>query len=131
MFDLIFCGSVLMHVRDQLLALERLASVCRPDGRLILTEEYDRRAQLMPFMGSRYFADRESAAFLAAVGADVEADGLDAGFEDVEEKRKFELKSPHGFSVPHVNIHARGPKARAAHAAMTAGPISPVRCSSP
>src|SRR4051794_32010871 len=28
-FDLVFCGSVLIHLRDQLLALERLAGLCR------------------------------------------------------------------------------------------------------
>src|SRR3954470_24043317 len=28
LFDLVFCGSVLIHLRDQFLALERIASVC-------------------------------------------------------------------------------------------------------
>ena len=111
-FDLVFCGSVLMHVRDQLLALERLASVCRSEGRLLLTEEYDRRAQLAPFLGSRYLADRDSAVVFWLPSARTWKQMVwTAGFENVEEKRKFKLKSPRGFSVPHVSIHASGPKA--------------------
>ena len=35
-FDLVFCGSVLIHLRDQLLALERMANLCT--GRLILVD---------------------------------------------------------------------------------------------
>ena len=40
-FDFVFCGSVLIHLRDQLLALERIAGLCR--GTFISAEEYDRR----------------------------------------------------------------------------------------
>ena len=46
-FDLVFCGSVLIHLRDPMLALERLAALCR--GRLILAEEYSRRLAWLPF----------------------------------------------------------------------------------
>jgi tRNA (mo5U34)-methyltransferase len=45
-FDLVFCGVVLVHLRDQLLALERFAGLCH--GRLILAEEYDRPTSLLP-----------------------------------------------------------------------------------
>ena len=44
-FDLVFCGSVLIHLRDPMLALERMAALCR--GRLIIAEEHSRR--LAPF----------------------------------------------------------------------------------
>ena len=54
-FDLVFCGSVLIHLRDQLLALERMANLCT--GQLILAEEYDKLASLLPFSASRYMAD--------------------------------------------------------------------------
>src|SRR5688572_24185908 len=40
-FDIVFCGSVLIHLRDPMLALERMAALCH--GRLILAEEYSRR----------------------------------------------------------------------------------------
>ena len=36
-FDLVFCGMVLIHLRDQLLALERIARLCR--GTFITAEE--------------------------------------------------------------------------------------------
>ena len=58
-FDLVFCGAVLIHLRDQLLALERFAGLCR--GQLIFAEEYDRPASLVPFPVSRYHADRDAA----------------------------------------------------------------------
>src|SRR3954468_7041885 len=31
-FDLVFCGSVLLHLRDQLLAVERIADLVKPGG---------------------------------------------------------------------------------------------------
>ena len=57
-FDLVFCGSVLIHLRDQLLALERIANLCT--GTLISAEEYDRLTSLLPFPVSRFRADRDS-----------------------------------------------------------------------
>ena len=57
-FDLVFCGSVLIHLRDQFLALERIASVCT--GTFVSAEEYDRMAGLVPFPVARFRADRES-----------------------------------------------------------------------
>ena len=50
-FDLVFCGSVLIHLRDPMLALERLAALCR--GRLILADEYSRRLAWLPLRGGR------------------------------------------------------------------------------
>src|SRR5438132_1264019 len=43
-FDLVLCGSVLMHLRDQLLALERVAALLRPGGVFVSAEEYEPRA---------------------------------------------------------------------------------------
>lgn len=36
-FDLVFSGSMLMHVRDPVLGIQRLRECCRPDGRLIVS----------------------------------------------------------------------------------------------
>jgi tRNA (mo5U34)-methyltransferase len=36
-FDLVLCASVLMHLRDPLLALQRLREVCRDDGLLVVS----------------------------------------------------------------------------------------------
>src|SRR4051812_47716207 len=55
-FDLVICGSVLIHLRDQMLALERIANLCR--GTFISAEEYDRVGGLMPFPMSRLRAHR-------------------------------------------------------------------------
>src|SRR4051812_5855622 len=48
-FDLVFCGSVLIHLRDQLLALERIANLTRPGGLFISAEEYEWVSDLVPF----------------------------------------------------------------------------------
>lgn len=111
-FDLVFCGAVLIHLRDQLLALERLASVCA--GRLIIAEEYDRLSDLVPFPVSRYHADRDMAVvFWLPSRKTWRRLVWTAGFEDVEERGhfRFELRSRETGGkrvIPHVVLHARG-----------------------
>ena len=39
-FDFAFCGSVVIHLRDQLLALERIAGLVREGGRFVSAEAY-------------------------------------------------------------------------------------------
>jgi len=107
-FDLVFCGSVLIHVRDPMLALERLASLCRGD--LILTEEYSRRLELLPFGAAEFRGETRwmtwwrpsSRTWLSMVRS--------AGFEDVRRHRRFNLRF-RGVrkGVPHVVVHARAP----------------------
>ena len=111
-FDLVFCGSVLIHLRDQLLALERLAALCR--GRLVLAEEYDRLTSLLPFPAARYHADREKAVVFWLPGRRTWRRMVwTAGFEDVEERctMTLRLRTPDGrrAGIRHVVIHARGP----------------------
>lgn len=36
-FDVVFCGSMLMHVRDPILGIQAMRSVCKPEGRLIIS----------------------------------------------------------------------------------------------
>jgi tRNA (mo5U34)-methyltransferase len=104
-FDLIFCGSVLIHLRDQLLALERIASLCR--GRFICAEAYDRLTGLLPFPVSRYRADRIASVVFWEPSARTWKRMLwSAGFDEVVEHGRFKLHSRHGFSVPHVVLHA-------------------------
>lgn len=107
-FDLVFCGSVLIHLRDPVLALERMAALCRGD--LILAEEYSRlfeplpRLRLAEFRGTSQHMTwwrPTSRTWLAMVRC--------AGFEDVRRHARFKL----GFAskrggVPHVVVHARG-----------------------
>jgi tRNA (mo5U34)-methyltransferase len=105
-FDLVFCGSVLIHLRDQLLALERLASVCR--GRLILAEEYDRLTSLVPVALNRYRADRERAVVFWVPNVRAWKRMLwTAGFEHIEGRGRFMLRVGSQFAVPHVVLHAR------------------------
>src|SRR5437763_6257206 len=58
-FDLVFCGMVLIHLRDQLLALERIARLCQ--GTFVSCEEFDPLSGLIPFPVSRYPADPDAA----------------------------------------------------------------------
>jgi tRNA (mo5U34)-methyltransferase len=104
-FDLVFCGSVLIHLRDQLLALERIAALCT--GTLISAEEYDRAANLVPFPVSRYRADRERAVVFWLPSIRTWRRMLvTAGFDRVERRGRFRLRARAGWSVPHVVHHA-------------------------
>ena len=110
-FDLVFCGAVLLHLRDQLLALERLANLCR--GQFILADEYDRLSGLVPFPVSRYHADRDKAVVFWLPARKTWKRMLwTAGFEDVVEKGRFKVKidsrSGATRTIPHVVLHARG-----------------------
>jgi tRNA (mo5U34)-methyltransferase len=110
-FDVVFCGVVLVHLRDQLLALERFANLCH--GRLILAEEYDRLTSLLPFPASRYRADRDKAVvFWLPSRKTWRRMVWTAGFDDVQEKGRF-TQTIHGaggksVSIPHTVIHATG-----------------------
>ncbi len=104
-FDLVFCGSVLIHLRDQLLALERIAGLCR--GTFISAEEYDPWVGLAPFPASRYLADRDAAVvFWLPSRRTWRRMMWTAGFDSVEERTRFKLRARAGFSVRHVVHHA-------------------------
>ena len=52
-FDVVVCGALLLHLRDPVLALERMRAVCR--GTLILVESLDPRLELVaPTMPAAY-----------------------------------------------------------------------------
>ncbi len=40
-FDLVYLGSVLLHLRNPILALERIHGVCKPGGRLLVVDAID------------------------------------------------------------------------------------------
>ena len=105
-FDLVFCGSVLIHLRDQLLALERIAGLTR--GLFISAEEHSRAAALSPFPSSRYLADRDKAVVVWLPSARTWRRMLwTAGFDDVRRHGRFTLQGTDGLRVPHVVHHAR------------------------
>ena len=103
-FDLVFCGSVLIHLRDQLLALERIASVTR--GTFITAEEYDRAASLFPWAAARFRADDPAAVVFWRPSKRAWRRMLwSAGFDRVEQHGTFVLRGDR-VRVPHVVHHA-------------------------
>jgi tRNA (mo5U34)-methyltransferase len=104
-FDIIFCGSVLIHLRDQVLALERIAGLCR--GTFVSAEGYDRMLNLLPFPMARYRAHREKAVVFWEPNVRAwEAMMHTAGFSRVERHGRFDLRAREGWKVPHVVLHA-------------------------
>src|SRR3954451_19913197 len=103
-FDLVFCGSVLIHLRDQLLALERMANLCT--AQLILAEEYDKLTSLLPFSASRYMADSgQAVVFWRPSRRTWRKLVSTAGFDRVDQTGTFDMKVKDEFSVPHVVLH--------------------------
>lgn len=104
-FDVVFCGMVLIHLRDQLLALERLARLCR--GTFISAEEYDPAVGLVPFPAVRYRADRDAAVVYWQPSRRTWRRMMwTAGFDRVHEHARFPVRATPGFSVRHVIHHA-------------------------
>jgi methyltransferase family protein len=104
-FDIAFCGSVLIHLRDQVLATERIASVCR--GTFISVEAYNPWLNLLPFAAARYRALREPAVVFWEPNVRAwKAIMWTAGFDRVEEKARFKLRAREGWQVRHTVLHA-------------------------
>jgi tRNA (mo5U34)-methyltransferase len=101
-FDVVLCGSVLVHLRDQLLALERLARLCR--GTFISAEEYERLAGPIPV--SRLLANWEREVFWLPSARTWRRMIWTAGFETVRRRGTFAMRSRGGFKVRHIVHHA-------------------------
>ncbi len=105
-FDFVFCGSVLIHLRDQLLALERIANLTAPGGLFISAEEYDIPTSFLPFPASRYRADRDSAVVFWQPSIKLWKNMLwTAGFDRVRRHGLFSMRANAGWSVRHVVLH--------------------------
>lgn len=106
-FDLIFCGSVLIHLRDQLLALERIAALLRPGGLFVSAEEYEPATDLIPFPVARFRGNRDAAVVFWVPSRKAWRQMLwHAGFDQVDEVKRFVMKSNQGYGVRHVVHHA-------------------------
>jgi tRNA (mo5U34)-methyltransferase len=104
-FDIVFCGSVIMHLRDQLLALERIANLC--SGTFISAEEYDRIGGLLPFPAARYLADRDQAVVFWLPNVRAWRRMLwTAGFDRVEGRGRLSVRATDGLKVRHALFHA-------------------------
>jgi tRNA (mo5U34)-methyltransferase len=111
-FDLVFCGSLLIHLRDPMLALERMARLCH--GRFVMAEEYSRRLALVPWATAAEFRGHTPwmtwwrpapKTWLAMVRC--------AGFEGVRAHSRFvmRLRERRRKGVPHIVVHAAPPEA--------------------
>jgi tRNA (mo5U34)-methyltransferase len=106
-FDLVFCGSVLLHLRDQLLALERIAALTRPGGTFVSAEEYDRVADALPLPLSRFRGNRDDGVVFWLPSRRTWRQMLwYAGFERVDEAERFTMQSTRGWKIRHVVHHA-------------------------
>jgi tRNA (mo5U34)-methyltransferase len=104
-FDLVVCGMVVIHLRDQLLALERIARLCR--GTFISAEEPSRVLDPLPFPASRYHADRDAAVvYWMPNRRGWRAMLRTAGFDEVRQHACFKMPSRQDFAVRHVVHHA-------------------------
>lgn len=106
-FDLVFCGSMLIHMKNQFKALERMCALLKPGGLFITCEPYHLWLSLLRFAAARYRAHRIGAPVfwepsVRAWELMIEA----SGFVDVEEVSRFRMRSPRGYSVRHVVHHA-------------------------
>jgi tRNA (mo5U34)-methyltransferase len=107
-FDLVFCGSVLIHLRDQLLALERIGALVKPGGLFVCAEAYERTTDLVPFPVARFRAESEAGVvFWSPNRRAWRALLRSAGFDDVNEVGRFTMRARQGYGVRHAVFHAR------------------------
>ena len=99
---------MLIHLRDQLLALERMAALTRPGGLLISAEEYDPLTSLLPFPAARYRPDRDSSVVFWQPGLGTWPRMMrSAGYDRVRRRARFRMRSSAGWSVRPAVYHAR------------------------
>jgi tRNA (mo5U34)-methyltransferase len=104
-FDLVFCGAMLIHLRDQYLALERIANLC--GGIFISGEPHHRLLGLLPMAVSRYRADRDKAVVFWEPNARTWRRMMwSVGFDRVREHKRFRVRSNEGYTVNNVVHHA-------------------------
>ena len=113
-FDLIICGSLLLHLRDIFGAIERIYSVCKSEA-IIATASLENRG----------YDDRAMCEFVGMKNTSIEGEYwvywhlnalalkkmlLAAGFSEAHEVGQFVLESEpgkNGFAVPHVVVKAK------------------------
>ncbi len=106
-FDLVFCGSMLIHLKNQFLAMERMRSLLKPGGVFVTCEPYHYMLSLLRYPAARYRAHRPGAPVFWEPSVKAWAMMVEAcGFTDVTEKTRFSMRSPRGYSVRHVVHHA-------------------------
>jgi tRNA (mo5U34)-methyltransferase len=105
-FDLVFCGSVLIHLRDPVLALERMAALC--GDRFVFADEYSRRLALLPINAAEFRGETPWSTWWRPSPRTWVSMIHCAGFEDVRVHGRFRMRFRERRSaVPHVVVHAR------------------------
>ena len=106
-FDLVFCGSLLIHLKNQFLALERMRALLRPGGTFVSSEPYDTMLSLLPVPVARCRAELPGAPVFWSPAIRTWAAMIRAsGFSDVRRVARYTLSSPRGYSVRQVVHHA-------------------------
>jgi len=116
-FDFAFCGAVLIHLRDPLLAMERIHGLLNDGGTFLSAEAYSRIAGLSPFPIARYRAHRSKAPVFWEPSARTWKMMLEAsGFTDMKRLNRFRMDARTGYHIDMVvhEVRRRGPKPREA-----------------
>jgi tRNA (mo5U34)-methyltransferase len=113
-FDFAFCGSVLIHLRDQFGALDRIRALLKAGGTFVSAEPYSRIAGLIPFPVARYGLHVPKAPVFWEPSAKVWHLMLEAcGFVEIRQVSRFRMRSCRGYKVATVIHHAEaGPTPR-------------------
>jgi tRNA (mo5U34)-methyltransferase len=105
-FDFAFCGSVLIHLRNQFGALDRINGLLRDGGQFLSVEPYSRIAGLHPLPIAIYRAHRPTAPVFWEPAARTWKMMLEAcGFEDIRRIDKFRMNAK-GYHVQVVVHHS-------------------------
>jgi len=102
-FDVVFCGSMLIHLKNQFRALERLCGLLRPGGLFVSAEPYSRLGGLAPFPVARYRAHDEGFPVFWEPSLRTWRLMIEAcGFTKVRRVATFNMRARRGYGVRHV-----------------------------
>jgi tRNA (mo5U34)-methyltransferase len=112
-FDFAFCGSLLIHLRNQFGALDRINALLRDGGKFVSAEPCSRIAGLHPLPIAIYRAHRPTAPVFWEPSPRTWRMMLEAcGFDGIQRVGKFKMESSAPYHV-HMVVH---------HATRTAAP---------
>jgi 2-polyprenyl-3-methyl-5-hydroxy-6-metoxy-1,4-benzoquinol methylase len=112
-FDVVICGSVLLHLRDTFFALEKIRSVCKREAIIATASVEDRQSDhkaYCEFVGAKTTGSAgEYWVYWHLNTTALKNMLLAAGFAEAHEVGKFILRSEpgkSGFAVPHIVVKA-------------------------
>jgi tRNA (mo5U34)-methyltransferase len=106
-FDVVFVSDLLQHLRDPQRALERLYSVTKPGGLLIVAEEYVPALEQFPEMALMEFRSYRQYTWWVPSSSALKLMLNVAGFEAITEASRIGLKFDHAYASSKVILHAR------------------------